>query len=138
MADLMIAKRHLNALATTLDAMGNLTPPPTSKGRWLVVKALPKIADKAQKSAEELKKWLDMVVTKDDNGKPMYREQNGIVQFDFVDPADADHFVEIQAETVTIEGVRQMTRAELGECPITVAQEFFLVQCGFLEDNEPA
>lgn len=138
MADLMMAKKHLNAVATALDGMGTLTPPPTSKGRWLIVKALPKMVAEAQAYSAELKKWLDTVVTKDEGGNPIYGTANGQVTFNFQSPEDAAHFAEIQNEQVTLTGLRPLTRVELGECPITVAQEFLLVESGFLEDSEPA
>lgn len=137
MADLMIAKKHLNALATALNAMGSLTPPPSAKGRWVIVKAIPKVTAKAQEYAADLKKWLDSVVTQDDSGAPLYAMHAETMRFEFKDQADAAHFAEIQDETVTLDGVRQLTRAELGDCPITVAQEYMLVESGFLEDSEP-
>lgn len=137
MSDLTVAKKHLNALATTLSQMAPLTPPPSAKGRWVIVKAIPKVTEKATEYSKTLKEWLDGAVTKDEEGKPIYNTNGPQMAFEFPDESGRAQFNEIQDEQVTLEGVRQITRAELGDCPITVEQELVLVTSGFLDGSEP-
>lgn len=136
MADFSVSKRHLNLLATTLSAAAPLQPPPSPSGRWVVVKALPKSVAAAQAHNEELKKWLDTVVTPDAEGKPIYRTVGGQMTFDFQTAEAGEQFKAIMDEQVVLTGVRPITRAELEMWPLTVEQELALVTAGFLEDSE--
>ncbi len=65
----------------------------------------------------------------------------GGLTFDFKDAeCRALYAVEsekINSETVTVSGVRPITHAELGNCPLTGAQEKLLMVAGVLEMVEP-
>ena len=136
MADLIVKASQLNVLATALAEMAPLTPPPTPKGRYVLAKAIPLATKAAEAHGVALKAFLDGAVTQDEDGKPIYKVNGNQMTFD----VKAEHqaaYVEIQNEDVTLAGVRQLTRAELGDCPITVQQEMVLIACGLLQDEEP-
>lgn len=137
MADFTIRADQLHRLATTLGEMAPLTPPPSPKGRYVVAKALPVVTKAAEAHSAALKAFLDGAVTQDADGQPQYTQAGALLTFE-IRPEHQAAYAELQAEMVPLAGVRQLLRAELGDCPVTIQQELALVACGFLEDAEPA
>lgn len=139
MSDLHLVTGQLADAAACLQQIEPLTPPPTPKGRYVLAKASEKIAAEAASFGKRFKAFLDGAVTKDDEGKPIYATGAAPGQMTFTVLAEhTDAYTEINAEPVVISGLRQITRAELGACPITIQQERVLVAIGLLEDAEPA
>ena len=138
MADLTITAAQLTPLATVLSAMTGLTPPPNPKGRYVLGKLTPLVIGEQQKHELAIAPMLDDFATVDEDGVPIFHlNPNGSKSFT-VRPEKMEEWLEIQATIVTLPGIRQITRAELGACPITIDQEMVLVSCGVLEDAEPA
>lgn len=125
-----------------LAAVGDLTPPPTPKGRYVLGKALEKAIEEKTRYEKAYMKFAEGVVTQDAVGKPIFNQTaNGQVSFTVRADKREEHtqwIEETQSEVVTLAGVRQITNVELGVCPITVAQCGILVSCGLLQDEEPA
>ena len=143
MTDLTITTAQLTALQPVLAQIEGLSPPPSPKGRYVLAKAAQKATAEHDTYQKAFKAFLDAMVVCDDEGKPIYGEgaTAGTVSFtiqkDKVDEFNAGATA-MGEEKVTLAGVRQITHAELGDCPITVAMEKVLVECGVLEDAEPA
>ena len=138
MADFSVPAAQIILFAQTLNQMTPLTPSPTPKGRYLCAKATPLALKAAQAHSEALEAFLNGAVTQDEDGKPIFKERGNQRTFDFQTEELGKQFAEIQAELIPLAGVRQMTRVELGDCPITIEQEMILISAGFLEDSEPA
>jgi len=119
--------------------MAPLTPPPSPKGRYVLAKAIPIVSKAAESHNTALKAFLDGAVTKDADGKPVYKDGSvaGTITFT-VEPEHQDAYVELQNEEITLSGVRPLTRAELGDCPLTIQQEMILIACKMLPDEPPA
>ena len=80
---------------------------------------------------------LDDFATVDGEGVPIFHlNPNGSKSFS-VRPEKMEEWLAIQSTEVVLPGARQITRAELGACPITIDQEMVLVSCGVLADEEP-
>ena len=142
MPDMTMSTDQLIALAPVLAEIETLTPPPTAKGRYALAKASAKVGPAFKLYAEQEQKLVARVAVKDDKGNPKMRDLgNGRAQFD-VAPEFKDEYAqemaELKSEPVVLEGVRAVTHAELGVCPLTVAQEKVLIASGLLEDKEPA
>lgn len=112
-----------------------LTPPPSPKGRYVVAKAVDSVMS-ALKTYDKARAGLvDQYVEKDDKGVPVAA---GPGQVKLRDAVGFNRDIEsVLDEPVTLAGLRQITRAELGACPITAFQERVLVKCGLLSDQEP-
>lgn len=138
MSDLTITVAQLQPLATVLSAIATLSPPPKPKGRYVLTKALPTVVAAYQRHETSLAPMLDDFATQDAEGKPIFHAKPDGSRTFAIRPEKVEEWTAIQAETVTLEGVRMITRAEFGDCPVTVDQEMVLVSCGLLEDAEPA
>ena len=129
---------QLAQLFATLSEIAPLTPPPAPKGRYVLAKASKAVAAAHTAHADALKAFLDGAVTQDAEGKPIYTESAVAGQVSFtLQPEHQQAYVDIQTEPVVLDGVRMLTHAELGDCPISIQQELLLVAVGLLEDVEP-
>lgn len=142
MADITITTEQLADLAPVLTEVLDLTPPPTAKGRYALAKVGAKVDPAFKVFAEQDAALAKRVATTDEKGAPvMTALPGGQVHFN-VRPEMQDEYTAerkaILAEPVVLTGVRQITHAELGACPITARHEMILIECGLLEDKEPA
>jgi hypothetical protein len=142
MPELSLTTDQLIALAPVLAEIENLSPPPTAKGRYALAKASAKAGPAFKLYAEQEQKLVARVAVKDKDGNPVLKDLgNGQAHFEVL-PEFKDEYAkemaDLKAEPVVLEGVRAVTHAELGVCPITVAQEKVLIASGLLEDKEPA
>lgn len=137
MADVTVANSRLSALAQVLSQVAVLTPPPAPKGRYVLSKATPKVIKEAQAHEAAVTPLLDDFATCDAEGTPIFVDLPGGGRSFAIRSEKQAEWNAIQDELVTLAGVRQLTRAELGACPITVQQEMVLIECGLLEDAEP-
>ena len=132
MADLTLTTEQLSRLMPVLAALGPLTPPPSAVGRYAIIKATTKaeaVFAAFAKSEAELTQRCAVPGSLKNLG-------NGQASFT-VTPELAEEYTTqraaLLAEPVTLTGVRAVTRAELGECPITISQDRVLVECGILD-----
>lgn len=132
MPDQTLTTEQISRLALVLTDLGPLTPPPSANGRYAFIRATAKAEKlyKAFATAEiELTHRCAVPGSIKDIG-------NGRGAFT-VKPELAEEYATqraaLLAEPVTLAGVRAVTRAELGECPITIHQDRVLVECGLLE-----
>lgn len=114
----------------TLQGVEVLSPPPAPKGRYVLAKATDAVLS-ALKPYEKAR--LGLV---EQHADKTVKSAPGTVQIKDVAAFNAD-LEPMLDEPLTLAGVRQITRAELGPCPITTFQERVLVKCGLLEDKEP-
>lgn len=143
MPDLTIKAGKLEALANALMAVLPLTPPATPKGRYALARAHNAVAPCAALFADQKRHLLEKHAKRDEQGQPVIEDLgNGAYAYDLglgigrTTPAfDAD-FAALKDEDVTVSGVRAITHAELGACPITAAQESVLLGL-FIVDEEP-
>lgn len=139
MPDQILTTEQLARLAPVLAALGPLTPPPSAVGRYAIIKATTKaeVAFAAFAKAEsELTNRCAVPGSLKDVG-------NGQATFTVKPELTEEYATQrtaLLAEPVTLTGVRAITRAELGECPITINQDRVLVECGLLEaiPDDPA
>lgn len=142
MSDLTMTTATLTTLHPVLVALDTLTPPPTAKGRYVLSKAAAKVATEHTLYEKALMDFLKTVVTTDDKGEPLFTpaaEGRGVTFSIAVEKVE-EYRVGMEGlanEPVVLAGVRQITHAELGACPITVEQERVLIAAGLLEDAEP-
>lgn len=130
----------LLVLQPVLASVGDLTPPPANKGRYVLGKALDKATEEKGRYEAAYLKYAEEIVTQNADGKPIFNQQGGQIGFTVRPEKHEEHaqwVKDTQSEMVTLAGVRQITNAELGACPITAAQCGVLVACGLLEDVEP-
>lgn len=137
MSNVTVANSQLNALAQVLAQIAVLAPPPEPKGRYVLAKVTPKVIKAAQEHEVALTPLLDTFATCDADGKPIYTELPAGGRAFSIRAEKQAEWSAIQNEVADLAGVRQITRAELGACPITIQQEILLVACGLLEDAEP-
>jgi hypothetical protein len=141
-SDITITTAQLKALAPALAGILQLSPPPTAKGRYALAKAGAKVDPAYKLFGEQDSALAARVAVKDKDGNPIIRDMgNGLAGFDVRPDAKEEYQAEMKAlleEEVVLSGVRQITHAELGACPITAQQEMVLIDCGLLEDKEPA
>lgn len=132
MPDLIITTEQLTRLAPALAALAPLTPPPSAAGRYVAIRATTK-AEAAftsyAKVANELTARCVVPGTLKDVGGG---RASFTVKPELVETYTTEHAA-LMAEPITLTGVRAITRAELGECPITIQQDRVLVECGLLE-----
>jgi hypothetical protein len=107
-----------------------LTPPPLPKGRYVLAKATDAVLS-ALKPYEKARAGLV-----EQHKDPVAKSAPGTVQLKDVAAFNKD-LEPILEEPVTLTGVRQITREELGPCPITAFQERVLIKAGLLMDCEP-
>ena len=135
--------QQLTQLASALQGVDSMSPPPKPKARYVFGKAVDAVQKELAVFEKTRKAFMDSYVTHDDQDQPIYlpAETPGMVTFTLREgTADeyAKGWAELHAEMVTLANVRQITRAELSDLPITVAQERTFVACGLVEDAEPA
>lgn len=114
----------------TLQGVEVLSPPPAPKGRYVLAKATDAVLS-ALKPYEKAR--LGLVEQHADKTKT---SAPGTVQLKDVAAFNKD-LEPMLDEPLTLAGVRQITRDELGACPITAFQERVLIKCGLLPDEEP-
>lgn len=123
-------------LAQTLTAVLALTPPPSPKGRYALARWGIATEAPAASYSKKMGALIDAVAAPES-----IKQHVGGLTFDFKDADTRALYTTecavIDAEIVTLSGVRVVTHAELGACPITGAQEKMLMQCGVLEQIEP-
>lgn len=142
MSDLTVTASQIAALHATLSAVERLSPPPTPKGRYVLSRASERVVAEAALIEKATMGLVRLCATVDDQNEPILTpDGEGRVSFSLrpekvVEYQDA--LGGLMAESVVLAGVRQITHAELGECPITVEQERVLIAAGLLEDCEPA
>jgi hypothetical protein len=142
MAELTIIAGQLEALSTTLSELESLTPPPAPKGRYVLAKIGTRVTTEYEIFKTSFKKFLDEMVTTDEEGKPKYDAglTPDLVTFT-IKPDKIVEYTEglaaMLSESVVLTGTRAVTHAELGACPITIGQEKVLIACGILIDEEP-
>lgn len=130
MPDQTITTEQLVRVAPHVAAFSGLALP-TATGRYVVIRQLEKVeaAVKPFSAAE-----MDLI---DRIAVPGSKKQVGqSITFDIKPDAREEYTTQraaLFAEPVTLTGVRALTRAELGETPITVAADRVLVECGLLE-----
>lgn len=131
-------------VAETLELIAALEPPATTKGRYALAKALDAALPARDRYRKEKFGLLTRHAKRDERGQPITQTVGGMtIQFDFgqgfnvVTPEVAEALAELNDEDVILPGVRMITHAELGACPITAGQERVLIRAGLLEDKEP-
>lgn len=112
-----------------------LSPPPSPKGRYVLAKATEAVLSALKPYEKARKGLLDEHAEKDAAGKKVGKP--GTVQIKDVEAFNKD-LEPMLDEDVTLAGLRQITRDELGPCPITAFQERILIAVGLLPDTEPA
>jgi|ERR1035437_1666699 hypothetical protein len=132
MPELTITTEQLSRLTPALAAMAPLTPPPSAVGRYAIIKATIKAEGAFQafvKAEAELTTRCAVPGSLKDVG-------NGRATFSVKPELTEEYATQraaLLAEPITLTGVRAITRAELGDCPITIQQDRVLVECGLLE-----
>lgn len=136
-----IKAHQLLSLDVALAGVLKLSPPPTPKGRYALAKAA-KALGPAVQTYNEQKLALLQEHAKQEDGKPVTRLDGQTITFDFgqgfgvVTPEVTAALGELNDEDVSLPGVRMISHAELGECPITAEQEMVLLGV-LLIDAEP-
>lgn len=143
MADITVKAGLLLELNKALADVLHLIPPATPKGRYALAKAGKAVAAQAATFAEQHQALL-VKHAKQEKGEPvMQATGDGKVAYDLglgfnvPTPAFLAEYKDLCDEDIVLAGVRAITHAELGTCPITGAQEAVLLGV-FLEDEEPA
>lgn len=140
-AHVIVKASQLSALDQALGGIFTLSPPPTIKGRYALAKAAKAIGPAHQTYQEQKLALLqDHAVKKD--GKPVFEQRENTLLFDFghgigvTTPEVNAALKELNDEDISLPGVRMITHAELGDCPITVQQEAALLGV-LLTDEAP-
>lgn len=111
-----------------------LSPPMTPKGRYALAKATTAVTtalkpyEKAR--GELVEQHAEKVDGKNVTPAPGQVKLRDVVAFN----KDLEPMLD---EDLTLSGVRQITRDELGACPITAFHERILLAAGLLPDVEP-
>lgn len=141
MPDITLTTDRLIVLAPVLGAVEKLSPPPTPKGRYALAKAAAQVGPAFQLYVELEQKEIQRCGVKNDKDEVVAKVlPSGGIGFDLLPDLKDEYNAAIKAmrsEEVTLTGVRQITHAELGVCPITAEQERVLIASGLLEDIEP-
>ena len=125
---------------TKTEGILDLKPPPAPKGRYVLAKAAKAAAAETPTYQESVFEVLKEHATRDEQNEPIITVSDaGSVS---VVPQDAEALnkalEELGEEEIVLAGVRMLTHAELGDCPITARQERLLIEVGLLEDKEPS
>lgn len=138
----IVKASQLTVLDITLGGIFPLSPPLTPKGRYALAKAAKVIGPAHQTYQEQKVALLELHAVKVDGKAVTESLPNGQTRYDLgagfgkTTPAfDAD-FKAINDEDIPLPGVRMITHAELGDCPITLQQEAALLGV-LLVDEEP-
>src|SRR5689334_20112103 len=126
MADLTITTPHLLLLHPALVKILTLTPPPTPKGRYVLQKAAGHTEIAYAAYAKEDAEHVLLVAVKGEDGNPILTPIDGGMHYNVIPDLKEEHEAhakERDARMVTLPGCRMITHAELGDCPITGAQE---------------
>ena len=143
MSDLTMTTALLVDLTNALAGIDSMTPPPKPKARYVFGKAVVACEAAIKPFAKARQEHMDLYATKGEDGKPIYTpdpNRPGMVNFNIEDGKTqeyADGLTAMLEEKVTLNGVRQITRVELDDLPITVQQERIFIAAGLLEDAEP-
>lgn len=139
MSDITLKTGQLRDTLVALAGVAPLSPPPSPKGRYWLGKALDKIEGEFKTFEKVRGALMDDHAERDEKGaKVTFTPPGGVEQYKMKDQAVYDAaYAEIAAQEVVLTNCRQITRAELGACPITVQQERQLMAVGLLEDKEP-
>ncbi len=143
MSDTTIKAAQLETLNTALLGVFPLTPPPTPKGRYFLSTAAGIIGPSTTTYQQNKQALIEKWAKRDDEGKLISVVNTDalgrkVATFPLTDAvAFAAELKEIDDIDIVLTGVRVITHAELGACPITVAQETALRGI-LLEAVEPA
>lgn len=140
MAELILPGDKVLPVAAALERVLAVTPPPTPKGRYALAKGADALAGPAKRFAtEDLRLLTEYAARNPDGTAAVVAQGDGTVRAT-LDPARRAEFeaarADLYSEPVVLTGVRAITHAELGACPITGADERTLLGL-FLEDQEP-
>ncbi len=134
---------QLPVLDAALGGLFSLTPPPTAIGRYALARAAKVVGPAAQEFRAQHQALLVKYATKNEDGTPMTRDVgNGMMQYDLgagfgkTTPEFDAEFRAISDEEIVLTGCRMVSHKELGDCPITLAQEVALLGV-LLTDTEP-
>lgn len=136
MPDHTISTEQLTMLAPALTAIQTLAPK-NAKCRY----AIAKLTDATDVAFARFGKIVQQLATECAVPDSMRDTGNGRVTFQIADQHRERYLRESAAlltEEVVLSGVRPITHAELGECPLTIEQEKVLIQCKLLDDVEPS
>ena len=141
MPDITVPMDLFIALAPALGDINTLKPPALPKGRYVLQKAL----DQCETPFTAFQKWEQafikrVAVCDAESGEPILKPLGNGFHFDYNPDVKAEAEAERAekfATPVVLAGLRMITHAELGNCPITGAQERLLIKVGLLEDSEP-
>lgn len=139
MADLVFSTRILVDLYPALLACGPLTPPMSPQGRYIVRKATEHTEKDYAAFQKEEQALIEKFGKRDEAGTLLAPAVNprGGLSYQLADPvaftAARDALLDVQ---VTVTGLRPITRAELGECPVTIGIEAALIKAGLLQELE--
>lgn len=136
MADLTVSTDRLIRIWKGCLGVDELSPPMAVKARYVIAKAMGHMEDLVKKHDKAHDALARSCAKRDDKGK-LIRQGGGFA----IDPDAVDTYTEELQKLLDVEvvlpGVRLITRAEIGACPITQMTERHLL--GFLiEDVEPA
>ncbi len=131
MPDLTITTEQLTRLAPVAAAVQPMAFP-TATARYVVIR----FSEKIEAAIKPFAEAESGMMTKYAVPGSIKQTAAGRVTYEIATERQADYNAEratLMAEPITLTGVRALTRAELGECPITVQQDRVLVECGLLE-----
>lgn len=116
----------------------HLSPPPSLKARYVLAKASKVIAAEMALFQEKNLELITRHAKKNADGESIKQElENGNAIYQMVDPKQyKKEYEEMFSEPVELIGIRQLTHAELGDCPLTAFHESILLG-NILEDKEP-
>ncbi|MEX2155130.1 MAG: hypothetical protein WD825_17425 [Gemmatimonadaceae bacterium] len=139
MPDVTVTTKRAIELKAGFDLIEALTPPPAPRGRYALAKWSEKVNAAVELYQKQLKQQLEDHSHKDERGKAIRKDiGGGRVKYALI---DEDAFTAasdaLQEEEVTLTGVRPVTQAELGDCPVPVLALRLLLGT-VIEDKEPA
>ncbi len=134
---------QLPALDFALGGLFSLTPPMTAVGRYALARATKLVGPATQEFRAQHQALLVKHAIKNEDGSPVSRDLgNGLTQYDMgagwgkTTPAFDAEFKAIGDENIVLTGCRMISHKELGDCPITLAQEVALLGV-LLTDESP-
>lgn len=142
MPDITFPARRLRDLSMAVGSVFTLQPPPTPKGRYYFAKVAEAIAREVPLYEKSLIETMRDHAEKDASGEPKLTQEQTptgvlvkaekIVDLAAYQKAVAD----LESATVTLAGLRPITHAELGSCPIPVGAYGAMLGT-IIEDKEP-
>lgn len=136
----LIAGLHAALVGNPQSPQGilKLSPPPTVKGRYALAKAVLALEPHVKLLVQQTTELAKRHAVTDAAGVPVVKHEEGRSSYRLKDAAAyRNEYEAMIEEEIELHGVRQITHAELGDCPITAEQESLLLLAGLLEDKEP-